>query len=399
MNSTFHGATFRNADAQQLASALVDARNYTRALFDCLAAAGLDRAANVPLLDIVNPPLWEIGHVAWFAEWYILREAASSAPDAARRPSLMPGADAWFDSNHVPHAARWTLGLPPATDIRAYGERVLDGVLARLQATASDDDALYPYRLILAHEQMHIEALAYTLQTLDVAAPAWLQAPAGGAAQRLQFDGGSFRQGSEAGSGFVFDNEKWAHACTLPPFAIDSTLVTNAQYAQFVDDGGYRELRWWDEAGRAWLRHGGREAPRYWQRQDGGWRCRRFGQLADLVPTEPVRHVSLHEARAYCRWAGCRLPSEAEWEFAARSGDAAFRWGGLWEWTASPFARYPGFSADAYREYSAPFFETHQAVRGASFATPAELRAPCFRNFYEPQRDDIFIGFRTAASE
>jgi EgtB-related family protein len=125
----------------------------------------------------------------------------------------------------------------------------------------------------------------------------------------------------------------------------------------------------------------------------------RFGRLTTLSAHEPVRHVSLYEAQAYCAWANRRLPTEIEWEYAALHGHPAFRWGQLWEWTASPFEPYPGFSADRYREYSAPWFSTHQVLRGASFATPSRLGSAKFRNFYLPDRDDIFSGFRTCAFE
>lgn len=393
--------SFRSAAPDALAIALRDARDHTLALFDRLAAAGLDDAARVPLLPIVNPPLWEFGHVAWFAEWYILREARSSAPDAAQRPSLLAQADAWFDSNHVPHDTRWTLDLPAARRIASYCCDVLDGVLEQLAHAGSSDAALYPYRLILAHEDMHGEAFAYTLQTLGVAPPARLNQGAIAPATEHAIDvaGGCVELGSRPADGFVFDNEKWAHPCAVAPFRIDAALVSNARYRAFVEAGGYRDLRCWTPAGRTWLAQSGIEAPQGWRRDGNGWLCRRFGTDIPLPEHEPVRHVNLHEAQAYCNWAGRRLPTEAEWVHAAQSGQPAFRWGELWEWTDSRFEPYDGFVADAYREYSAPWFFTHQTVRGASFATPPRLRSARFRNFYTPHRNDIFIGFRTCAQQ
>lgn len=389
--------SFRNATSDELAAALQDARNYTLALFECFALAGLDAPAKVPLLSTLNPPLWELGHLAWFAEWYILREAQSSAPDAAQRISLLTKGDDWFDSNTVPHRARWTLGLPSTGALKTYCHEVLDRVLDKLTHVANDDEALYPYRLILAHEDMHGEAFAYTLQTLGIAWPAqyadqqvkaWAQ---GG----IRFPGGTIRLGSDRDTGFVFDNEKWAHPCYVPPFTMDSTLVSNAQFAEFTADGGYQSPHFWSAAGRAWLMRQEQSAPRDWHREGRQWRCERFGKLTALATNEPVRHVNLFEAQAYCVWAGRRLPTEAEWECAALSGHPALRWGDLWEWTATPFEPYQGFSADAYREYSAPWFMTHQAVRGASFATRPRMRSLKYRNFYLPERNDLFIGFRT----
>jgi ergothioneine biosynthesis protein EgtB len=391
--------SFRNAGPDQLTAALQDARNYTRALFDRFAAAGLDEAGKVPRLRTLNPPLWEIGHVAWFAEWYLLRGAQSSAPDAAQRPSLLPHADRWFDSNTVAHDTRWSLDLPPVAAIHAYGDEVLQRVLEKLRDTENSDSTLYPYRLALAHEDMHCEAFAYTLQSLGIAPPSALDGPMSPhRAGELRFTGSTLRQGSEAGKGFAFDNEQWAHPVQVPPFMIDADLVSNAQYLEFIDAGGYGSRQFWSTEGWRWRNETGRTAPAYWLREDGRWRCRRFNQIVELRADEAVRHVSLHEAQAYCRWAGRRLPREAEWEFTARSGNPQFRWGVLWEWTDSSFEPYAGFAAGPYREYSAPFFASHQVVRGASFATPARFRAPQFRNFYQPQRDDFFVGFRTCAA-
>ena len=244
---------------------------------------------------------------------------------------------------------------------------------------------------------MHGEAFSYTLQTLGLAAPPQFATRTLSPAPQtdLHFAGGTFQLGSRATHEFVFDNEKWAHQITLPAFTISSTLVSNAQYRQFMRAGGYEKMQFWSDAGRAWRVSTERSAPRYWLPDSE--RCKRFDTLMELPDNEPVRHLNLHEAQAYCRWAGRRLPSEAEWEFAALSGHPDFRWGDLWEWTRSPFEPYSDFSADAYLEYSAPWFGTHQVLRGASFATQPRMHSARYRNFFMPERDDIFAGFRTCA--
>ena len=383
-----------------------DARNYTLALFDRFQSCGLDDLARVPYLSIINPPLWELGHIAWFAEWFVLREAATSHPAAAQRPCLLIAGDRWFDSNNVAHATRWTLDLPDTAAIKKYADEVFKRILDKLANAPDGVPALYPYRLVLAHEDMHGEAFAYTLQTLGLPAPPPFaartfspapQALSSEPQSELRFAGGTFQLGSPATHEFVFDNEKWAHLINLPAFTISSTLVSNTEYQQFMLDGGYEKMQFWSDAGRVWHLATKRSAPRYWQRDGKQWLRERYGTLMELSDNEPVRHLSLHEAQAYCRWAGRRLPSEAEWEFAALSGHPHFHWGDLWEWTSSPFEPYPGFSADAYLEYSAPWFNTHQVLRGASFATQQRIRSPRYRNFFTPERDDIFVGFRTCA--
>lgn len=391
-------SSFRNASPAQLAAALQDARHYTLVLFERFQLSGLDDVARVPYLSIINPPLWELGHIAWFSEWFVLREAATSHPASAKCPCLLQAGDRWFDSGNVAHQTRWTLDLPDTATIKNYADEVHSRILDRLTSTADDAGALYPFRLVLAHEDMHTEAFAYTLQTLGLAAPLTPgTSPARiiPAAQReLHFDGATFQLGSPPAGEFVFDNEKWAHAVTLPAFSISSTLTSNAQYRQFMLDGGYTQMQFWSDAGRAWLASTQRSAPRYWQ--GDGRLCLRYDKLVAFPDNEPVRHVSLHEAEAYCRWAGRRLPSEAEWEFAALSGQ--LNWGDLWEWTRSAFEPYPGFSADAYLDYSRPWFGTHQVLRGASFATQPRIRSPHYRNFFKPERDDIYSGFRTCAN-
>jgi iron(II)-dependent oxidoreductase len=398
MTDKLPDTSFRHASAGQLASALVDARDYTLALFDALAAHGYDDAANVPRIKTVNPPLWELGHTAWFAEWFVLREATSSHPTGARRTGLLARGDDWFDSALVAHASRWSLDLPGPGAIKTYAREVLDRVREKLRHTPDDDAALYPFRLALAHEDMHGEAFLYTLQKLGVAAPRPVPAaPRRVAGTDIAFPGGTITLGGQTTGGFVFDNEKPPYRCYVAPFLIDADAIDNGQFGEFVRDGGYERPQFWTPAARAWLMEQDRSAPRYWSRAGGAWSTTRFGEAQTLDPYEAVRHVCLYEAQAYCAWAGRRLPLEAEWEYAATSAQPGFHWGALWEWTATPFEPYPGFVPDRYLEYSAPWFASHQVLRGASFATPARFRSPYFRNFFTPERDDLFGGFRTCA--
>jgi len=397
-------SSFRTANAIELAGTLQNLRTTTLALFDCFVAAGLDDPANVPLLAEINPPLWELGHLAWFAEWYILREAQSSDPVSALRGSMLTKGDDWFDSNTVPHKQRWHLGLPGSGALKTYCREVADRVLDKLSRITDDDTTLYSYRLVLAHEAMHVEAFAYSLQTLHVAPLPSLavQTPLTPATGEVCLPKGAIILGADPHApGFIFDNEKWAHTVDVDAFTIDASLVSNVQYEQFIAAGGYQNPAFWSEAGRAWLMQQYSSAPRGWLRDEMRWCCERFGFLAELVADEPVRHVSFYEAQAYCAWAKRRLPTEAEWQKAekkaANSEHPSFRWGALWEWTVSPFHPFPGFETDAYREYSAPWFGTHQVVRGASFATAACFKSANYRNFYAPHRNDMFIGFRTCA--
>ena len=356
----------------RLGAALADARRRTLAIYSHLDLAALE----VPRIDIVNPPLWELSHVAWFQEFWCLRGGDP------RAPSILPRADSLFNSTTVAHESRWTLDYPGMQALFAYMRDSHDAVQEAL-ARAPEDDR-YFFKLALVHEDMHAEALLMTLQTLGLPAPsAELTAPVSTAASRdVRFAGGEFVQGTRHAS-FVFDNERGAHAVAVAPFSIASRTITQGEFAAFVEASG-------------------RAPPRYWKREGSSWRVRRFDRWGPIDSAAPMVHVSLEEAATYCAWAGRRLPTESEWEFAARhdaAGGLEGMIGGVWEWTSSPFAPYPGFTPDPYREYSEPWFHTHYVLRGGSFATSPRIAYARYRNFYLPGRADMFAGFRTCAIE
>ncbi|MGD9951477.1 MAG: selenoneine synthase SenA [Burkholderiales bacterium] len=356
-------------DHATLARLLVEARARTRRMTEDLAGERLLG----PKLDIVNPPLWEVGHVGWFQERWCLRTVRSGLPV----DSILPGADALYDSSAVPHDTRWDLPLPGPAAMLDYLDAVLERTRERLAAEPDNPALGYYAQLCLHHEEMHAEAFHYTRQTLGYPDPTGERPPTAAATGDAELSGGRFERGARPGEGFAFDNEKWAHEVEVAPFRIARAPVTNAEYLEYVGAGG--------------------AAPRYWRATAGKWQQRRFDRWETLVPEEPVVHVSSLEADAYCRWAGRRLPTEAEWEFAATRG--VFAPSGVWEWTSSDFLPYPGFWPDPYEDYSRPWFGTHRALRGGSFSTPAILARPTFRNFYMPGRADVFCGFRTCAPQ
>jgi ergothioneine biosynthesis protein EgtB len=380
----------RALSRDELHRALGQARQYTSAM-----VADLDDAQwRVPQLATVNPVLWEVGHVGWFMEYWCLRW------DGTKRslmPSMQPDADRWYDSSRVAHTTRWTLDLPTRAATVRYLDDVMNATLERLHRTDDEPAALYFFQLALYHELMHAEAFAYTRQTCAYPAPPWARKAADGGEGDAIVAGGWFEQGApRAAIGFAFDNERCGHVVELAPFAIARRPVSASEFEAFVIDGGYARAELWDDEGRAWLRASGATHPAYWRRDGAdGWRERRFDHWYALDGGATMVHVNRHEAAAWCRWAGRRLPTESEWECAALSG--AIAPSSVWEWTSSPFTAYPGFQADAYAEYSAPWFGTHHSVRGASTATSERLVHPKFRNFYLPERSDFFVGFRSCA--
>ncbi|MBI5362821.1 MAG: ergothioneine biosynthesis protein EgtB [Planctomycetes bacterium] len=423
--------------ALELVVLLRDARRRLLACVEDLSDAEL----RVPQLAIVNPFAWELGHVAWFQERWNLRHRAG-------RSALRADADELFDSSAVAHDTRWELRLPERGELLAYLAGTLDATCARLAAARDALDPLDAYfaQLALFHEDMHVEALLYTRQTLGLRRPRGALGPesdeaeanAGPLAGDVEIPGAAFQMGAERDGTFVFDNELDAHAATVATFRIARAAVTQGEFAEFVEARGYGRRELWSDAGWAWRVASAARQPVYWLRESNGrWLRRRFDRWVALAEHRPVLHVNAFEAEAYCRWRGRRLPSEAEWEHAARGaerrlfpwgtaapearhanlsaragdvadvgahadGDSAFgcrqMLGNTWEWTASAFAPYPGFVAGPYTDYSAPWFGTHRVLRGGAFVTQARLIRASWRNFYTPDRRDVWSGFRTVAT-
>ncbi len=425
-----------HAQSEPLMQMLLDARGRTLALVADLSGAQLLG----PRLETVNPPLWEMGHLAWFQERWCVRRRA----DGSLGPSILPHADALFDSSAVPHDDRWDLPLPALDSVLKYMDTVLARVCERL--SKKDSDLTYFAHLCAEHEEMHSEAFTYTRQTLGYSPPpragAAAQPVSGPCGGDVTSSGGEFLLGAPQRGDFVFDNEKWAHRVEIAPFGIARTAVTNADFEAFVEDHGYARRDLWSAAGWMWREAEGAECPVYWEMAGQTWHERRYDALRALSIEAPVMHVNWYEAEAYCRWVGRRLPTEAEWEFAAavdplRPGiKNRFPWGDLpatldrsnlfgvaegpiavsalakgdsalgcrqmignvWEWTADAFGPYPGFVPDPYAEYSQPWFGNHKVLRGGSHATRASIIRNTWRNFYTPDRRDVFAGFRTCSA-
>ena len=372
----------RRADAATLEPALTALREQTLESFANLRRA-LGGRLDIGYAEDVNPPLWELGHVGWFEEFWIARNsqrhlAARASVEAARATPLLPGADALYDSSHVAHPLRWHLRLPDARRTERYLSQVRERTLALLRDAEDSDDALYFFRLVLMHEAMHHEAGLMIAQgqgwPLTDAAPA-----ATPPRRELEVAGATLRVGDDDG-GFAFDNELGAHDVEIATFAID-----NAPLA-------WRDLLPYFEAGGALPRHVVRD-----DAYEHGFKRAAFGRWLALELDAPAVHLSAHDAQAWCAWAGRRLPSEHEWTLAQQQLGADFVFGEVWEWTASAFAPWPGFTPHPYRDYSAPWFDGRPVLKGGSFATLPFMKHPRYRNFFQPGRNDVFSGLRSCA--
>jgi iron(II)-dependent oxidoreductase len=422
--------------SQALVDALLDARRVELGLLDGLTDAQLLGMRG----HFLEPPIWEMGHVGWFQEYWLLRRLDGAA-------SLLRGGDEIYDSFNVSYTRRWDHRFPSAAESRAYITDVLERSVARLESREPRSaEEVYFYTLAAQHEDMHAENLTVILQTLGYARPSNLLGSAPPPVDRefsrhdVAVPGATFMVGANPDEPFVFDNEKWAHPVTVAPFRISAIAVTNAEFQAFVDDGGYRRRECWGRRGWDWRRREAVEHPLFWQRVGTEWFERRFDVLVPIEAWHPVAHVNWYEADAFCRWAGRRLPTEAEWEVAATFdpasatqrrfpwGDAPptcelanldYRFGGtldvralpegdspvgcrqmignVWEWVTDTFEPYPGFVCDPYKEYSVPHFGEKKVLKGGCWATRSRLIRATWRNFFKRHRRNVFAGFRTVA--
>ena len=419
-------------DVEAVASELERARRRTRSLVDGLSEAE-QRAQVSPLM---SPLVWDLAHIGNYEELWLLRAIDGRAPVDAELDDL-------YNAFEHPRWERPALPILGPDDARSYLDRVRSDVLdllARLDRTelAAGADRLvhdaYVYGMVLQHEHQHDETMLAThqLRSREATPPARLgpTPPAAtartGEPEMQRIAGGPFVMGAST-ERWAYDNERGAHTVELPDYLLDTTPVSNRSYLAFVDDGGYDDERLWTPTGWAWRCDQALEHPQFWERGgEGAWSVLRFGQLLDLADhlDAPVQHVCWYEADAFARWAGKRLPSEAEWEKASAGADPAeanlgqrtdgprsapaaaaatsgsgcrAMFGDVWEWTSSDFLPYPGFEAWPYPEYSEVFWgPEYKVLRGGSWATDPVAMRTTFRNWDYPIRRQIFAGFRCA---
>ena len=355
----------RTPSKDALVAGLREARTRTEALLAPLSDAELQRQYS----PLQSPLVWDLAHVGYFEELWLLRAAGGLEP-------LLVQGDELYDAFQHARDERGELPLLDPASARRYLAEVRGRALEVLERVdlESEDRLLrngFVFGLVIQHELQHQETMLQTLQIRDdpYECPFPDEPPAPSAGDRY-VEAGPFVMGTDD-EAWAYDNERPAHVVDVPAFRIDHFPVTNEEFSEFVAEGGDR--------------------PEHWRPADGGWERRCFGRWEALQPHEPVRHVDWNQAMAYARWAGKRLPTEAEWE-KARPAPA-----GVWEWTASDFRAYPGFEAFPYAEYSEVFFgDGYKVLRGGSWATHPLVGRTTFRNWDYPIRRQIFAGFRCA---
>jgi len=411
---------------------------------DALLAPVDDARLRVQHDPIMSPLVWDYGHVAVYQELWLVQQLSGAPPiDEARMHH--------YDAFENPRRVRAALPLLSRGEVARYRDAVDERSLTLLDEIDLDAGGESPllrdgfvYDMIVQHEHQHCETMLQTLQLIGggygISLPPLPEPPPGRAValDSVRIPAGTYPIGSDEHA--PYDNEHPQAWVELDAYSIDRFPVTCGQYAAFVDDGGYRRAELWSREGWAWRSDAGVEAPKHWEREGGAWWTSRFGERVPVDMRTPVMHVCWHEAQAYCRWAGRRLPTEQEWEVAATWDPAAQRkrrhpWGDeppterhanldqrlfgaapagayplgasafgceqmagdVWEWTASDFLPYPGFRAFPYREYSEVFFGSeYKVLRGASWAARASVSRATFRNWDHPIRRQIFAGFRCA---
>ena len=382
----------------RVVTGLEGARARTLGLLAPIGDAGLVRQVS----PLMSPLVWDLAHVGHYEELWLLRNIAGAAPTDEQFDDI-------YDAFKHPRRDRPSLPILGPTDARAFVAGVRSRVLDALASfdLGGDDPLLrdgFVYGMVIQHEHQHDETMLATIQLMDDFAhpdatawrPATVEAFEVDGTAMVDIDGGPFLMGTD--DAWAYDNERPLHQVEVAPFRIDRTPVTNSQYRAFVEDGGYDDARHWNADGWAWRQETGAGAPQFWRREgERDWSRRRYGRREELPAAEPVQHVCWHEADAFARWRGARLPSEAEWEKAAATdaGGPRQMLGGVWEWTASDFGGYPGCASFPYREYSEVFFgPEYKVLRGGSWATDASVRRTTFRNWDYPIRRQIFAGFR-----
>jgi ergothioneine biosynthesis protein EgtB len=382
------------------ASVAVDRFLAVRAASEQLAAPLSVEDQTVQSMPDASPTKWHLAHTTWFFETFILR------PHAPSYRVFDPAYEYLFNSYYEavgprhPRPQRGLITRPGVEEIGAYRRYVSQAMVAFLDTDAFQCAPLV--ELGLHHEQQHQELIlmdAKHMLSSNPLRPAYDRGPAplsvaASSAEWRQHAGGMVEIGHK-GVGFAFDNEGPRHKVWLEPFRIAARPVSNGEYLRFIDDGGYHRPEFWLSAGwecvnsRAW------EAPLYWEEKDGQWYVFTLHGLAPMRPDDPVCHVSGYEAAAYAKWAGKRLPREAEWESVAGDLDGT---GAVWEWTASPYVAYPGYRepAGAIGEYNGKFMANQMVLRGGCIATPRDHIRATYRNFFPPDARWMFGGIRLA---